>query len=247
MAQYNYRNITLTTLLTMLQSRLQNSPYWSLLELRENINEAIRLYQLGTLRWKQRYQVVTSPGQVFYPLDTLSVVPAAPPILLPLRISFNGAPLFFSTLSNMDNSGYANWQIQTTVTVGAPDVPQLWGLEGLNYMFLWPADSVGSNSLQIDAATMAPLFATDGSGDGAFLNLDSGEVSTLLDYSQHISQFKRGAGRIQATMPKLKAFMKALALQNSFFAASAIFKKAYALQQDREKRTAAGAATPRYR
>jgi len=233
----------------MLQSRLQNSPYWSLVGLRENINEAIRLYQLGTLRWKQRYQASSVAGQVFYDLSALTVAPASPAMLLPLRISFNGTPLFFSTLCDLDNSGYQSWQIQTTATVGSPDFPQLWGLEGLNYLFLYPADAAGDGSLQIDAATMAPLFPTDGSGDGQFLNLDSGEVSTLLDYAQHVSMIKRGAGRVQATMAKLKAFMKAVALSNSFFAASAIFKKSYSDQKDRttRPRLADMAGSPRFR
>jgi hypothetical protein len=240
----------------MLQSRLQGSPYWDLVELRTNINEAIRLYQLGTLRWKQRFQAQSVLGQVFYDLTTLpGTLNAAnqPCILIPLRISFNSNPLFFSTLDDMDNSGIESWQIQSTAEAGAPDVPQLWGLVGLNYAFLYPADSVGGNALQIDAAIQAPLFATDGSGDDAFLNLDSGEVSTLLDYAQHVSQFKRGSGRVQATMPKLKSFMKAISLQNSFFAASAIFKKNYADQKDRSTRPRLASdqsgvpATPRYR
>jgi len=223
----------------MLLSRLQNSPYWSAVELRENINEAIRIYQLGALRWKQRFIVQTIAGQCFYDTTTLPGTLDAndnPLILMPIRIAFNSEPLFFSTLDDMDSAGIGNWQIQTTAMVGAPDVPQLWGNVGLNLFFIYPADSAGGGSLQIDAATQAPIFATDGSGDGAFLNLDSGEVSTLLDYAQHISQIKRGGGKVQATMPKLKAFMRAVALQNSFFAASALFKKSYSDQHDRTTR-----------
>lgn len=232
---------------------MQNSYFWSGIEYRSNLNEMFKVFQMGTLFWKSRFISPTITGLVFYDLTSLPGTLDAnnnPLILMPLRVAFNGSPLDFCQLSDLDN-GIVKWQSQNTASPGAPKTPQIWGTNGLNYLYLWPADAAGNGALQIDAAVRAPQFATDGTDDAKTVNIESGMVGPMLDYCQHIAQIKRGTQQLQATMPKLKNFMRLIAATNSMFAASAIFKDTYALQAERKARSAAdfsGQASPaRYR
>ena len=227
--------------MVLLQNRLQNVNFWSGIEYRTNLNECFKILQLGCLLWKARFISYTVAGQVFYDLTSLPGTLDAnsnPLILMPLRVAFNQSPLDFTSLGDIDN-GLPSWQVKTTDSPGAPKTPQMWGTNGLNVMFLWPADAAGNGSLQIDAAVRAPWFATDGSDDAKTVNIESGMVGPMLDYCEHIAQIKRGTQRVQATMPKLKSFMGLISKQNSMFAASSIFKSDYAIQQDRRARSAA--------
>jgi hypothetical protein len=236
---FNIRNVTLAFLLQLLQARLQNSPFYSLIELREYINEAISNYQVATLKWKGRFSALTTAGQVFYDLTSLAGTldkNGNPQILMPLRVAFNGEPLDFCAIDDMDNGGLPSWQAQTTASPGAPNIPELWGTIGLNMAFIWPADAQGSQSLLIDAAVRAPVFAIDGSQDANTIDLDSGAISQLLDMAQHLSQYKRGTAMVKATLPKLKAFMKVISTENAFLAAQGEFRQAVAEQTDKKKR-----------
>jgi hypothetical protein len=233
-----YQNVSLLTLVTLLQNRIQNTAFYGAVEIREIINEAIRLWQIGSLYWKARMVAATTAGLVFYDLTTLNGTLDAnnkPRILMPLRVAFNTKPLDFCAINDMD-AGIPLWQIQTTATPGAPTTPQLWGTLGLNYLYIWPADAAGGNALQIDAAVRAPVFLTDGSQDANKIDIDSAAISQLLDYAQHVCNIKRGAAMLRATMPKLRSFMKAVATQNSLFAASSIYKSTYGEQSDRRTR-----------
>lgn len=233
-----FQQVSLGTLVTLLLGRLQNSAFYGAVELRENINEAIRVWQVGSLYWKARMVAATSAGRVFYDLTTLNGTLDSnnrPRILMPLRVAFNTKPLDFCAINDMD-AGIPKWQIHTTATPGAPSTPQLWGTEGLNYLYIWPADAVGQNALQIDAAVRAPVFLTNGSQDANKIDLDSAAISQLLDYAQHVCNIPRGAAMLRATMPKLRSFMRAIGMQNSLFAASSIFKASYSEQSNRRTR-----------
>ena len=230
--------MSLSTLVTLLLGRIQNSAFYGAVELRENINEAIKIFQIASCYWKARMVATTAAGRVFYDLTTLNGTldgDGNPRILMPLRVAFNTAPLDFCAINDMD-AGIPHWQIQTTATAGAPSTPQLWGTVGLDYLYIWPTDAVGENALQIDSAVRAPVFATDGSEDANKIDLDSSAISQLLDYAQHVCQIKRGTQMVQVTVPKLRSFMRAVAAQNSLFTASSIFKKSYAEQSDRRTR-----------
>ena len=235
-----YTNISFANLKTLLRARLQNSLFYTDIEIAEFLNECFSLLQIGSLYWKSRFQAQSVAGLVFYDLSSLAGTlddNGNPQILMPLRVAFNQSPLDFCAISDLDNGGISNWQTQTTATAGAPDVPQLWGTVGLNFLYLWPSDAVGGNDIQLDCAVRAPHFATDGSDDALKVNIESGMIPAMLDYCQHIAQIKRGAGQIAATMPKLKSFFRLIAQTNSMFAASSIFKESYALQTERKART----------
>ena len=249
-----YQNLSCASLVNLFYNRVQNNLFWSSAEAHGFINEALRVLQVGSLYFRDRFDVTTVAGQVFYDLTSTPGTLDSnnnPLILMPIRGAFNGAPLDFSPVDSLDNSGISNWQCALTTTKGQPTTPQLWGTIGLGYLFTWPTDAVGNNALLIDAAVRAPQFATDGSQDTQTVNIDSSMVGPLLDYCQHIAQIKRGTAMVQSTMPKLKSFLRLVAQQNSMFAASSLFKATYADQTDRKKRFAgdmSGKATPaRYR
>ena len=248
-----YRNIQFGQLVTLLQNRLQNTGFWTGIEYRQNLDEALKLLQVTSLYWRSRFAATTIAGLVFYDLTSLPGTLDAngnPQILMPLRVAFNSNPLSFSSIGDIDN-GIVGWQQQTTASPGAPDEPQIWGTLGLGYMFLWPSDAVGNNSIQIDAAVRAPWYALDGSDDAKFVNIDSAMISSLLDYAQHVCQQKRQNQMLFSTNSKFKGFMRTISQQNSLFLASSIFKDNFALQQDRKNRTAGDFSgkpvSPRYR
>jgi hypothetical protein len=231
-----YQSVTLGFLISLLQGRLRNAQFWTLVELRTNLNEAISILQCGTLNWKERFRYTTQAGQMFV---DLTAIPddhgVTGRILMPLRVTFNGTPLDFATLTDMDE-GVPYWQLQATGQKGVANRVQLWGNVGLSYMFIWPSDGQGGNGLGLDCAVRAPVFPTDGSGDKQFLNLDSSAVQALLGEAEFICAFKRGIGEVQRTMPKHVNFMRMIAETNAFFKASSVYKDQYAEQTDRKSR-----------
>ena len=143
----SYRNIRFADLIVLLKNRLQNISFWTDIEYRTNLNEALSLLQISSLTWRARFAVTTIAGLVFYDLTSLPGTLDAdgnPQILMPLRVAFNSNPLSFSSIGDTD-SAIIGWQAQTTTTADAPDEPQFWGTLGLNYLYIWPADAVGNN------------------------------------------------------------------------------------------------------
>jgi hypothetical protein len=233
-----YQSIRFSTLMSLLRGRLQNTRFWTDREIRGLLNEALKVFQVATLYWKTRLVLPTISGQVWYSLPDQPACQDAAGFLgflMPIRVAYNSTPLEFCALTDLDN-GLQDWQIQLAGVKGAPKRPQMWGLCGLNYLFLWPADPVGNQALQIDAAAHAPSFRHNGADDGEFCDIESGAVSQLLDYAQHVAQLKRGAGVLQSTMPQLQSFMRAVTLTNSLFRASSAWASNYAEQSDRRTR-----------
>ena len=218
-----YQNVTLAQLTTLEQARLDNPAFWSAEEYTNSFNIALSLFQLATGRWRQRFVVTTVAGRVFYFIPNLTQLQVGGicQVLQPIRMVFNGGPpLGWTSFTDLDLT-YPGWQIQTTATPGAPTTPRMGGMIGLNIAFIWPADAVGNNALQLDCLTNAPRLVNQTD----YINLDSTEIVEILNFSQHFLSMKRGGIFFQRTMPLFESFMRMLADRNSYLLNVSIFRQ----------------------
>ena len=218
-----YSNITLAQLNTLLMARFDSPLFWSDEERRCALNMGLSIMQIATGRWRQRYVVTTVAKRVFYSIPALPQLQVGGicQVLQPIRVSFNGSPpLGWSSFTDMDMA-YPGWQAQTTATAGAPAAPKMCGPAGCNWLWLWPADAAGGNSLAIDAITNAPQLVN--SGD--FVNLDNTETVALLDFAQHSMSFKRGGIFFARTLPLLQEFYRMCADRNAYLLNLSIFRQ----------------------
>lgn len=201
-----YQRITLGEMKTKLMDRLGNSVFWDkYAEVAIYINEALRVWNLMTGQWKDKFTYNTVANQIFYTISDH--------ILKPMRVTFNGLPLDLTSLFSLDN-GEAGWQADSSV-------PNVWFPVGLTKIGIHPADSVGDNSLVVEGLVLAPVL-TD---DTAYLDLGEWQVQALLDYAQHIASFKQGGEEFKATQALLQNFFKAAGIQNDKFTKSAIYRR----------------------
>jgi hypothetical protein len=218
-----YQNITLSDLDILLQSRFDNPGFWSSGERRDALNEGLSIFQLATGRWRKRFTVTTVAKRVFYNIPTLSQLQIGGicQALQAIRVSFNGpTPLGWSSFYDMD-CAYPGWQAQTTATPGSPATPQMCGPAGVNWLWIWPADAVGNNSLLFDLVLNAPKLVNA----GEFVNLDTTEITGLLDYAQHKMSFKRGGIFFARTIPLYQGFLRMMADRNSYLMNIDIFRR----------------------
>ena len=204
-----YSQVTLSDIISLIRNRMQNSWFWSDQELQDAINEAIRIFQLATGFWSDRYTLTTVARRVIYNTSLIQDANGVPQILMPVRILHNSIPLSPTSVSDMDN-GFPGWQLQTTNTSGLSTVPLLWGPMGLNKFFIWPADYAGSTGLQIDAMKRAPVLTSDSD----YIDIDSTMVPPILDLIQHTLSFKRSGPAFRSTVTLLQSFFKNAAMRN---------------------------------
>lgn len=232
-----FQNTNLTTLIALERNRLSalSSVFWTTQEIIDALNEGLRFYNLCTGRFKGRLIITTIPSRCIYDLTDVSIYnprAAAPPVVAPLRVNFNrGAPLGWSSVSDMDII-YPGWQLQTTSSGGGvPTTPQMAGPLGLNMLFLWPADNVGGNSLALDAVVPAPILVngTD------FVNLDNAEITALLDFAEWRLMLKKGGIYVAQAQPLLRQFLRMAAGRNSYLRTLSLYKSA--IGDDRARRT----------
>jgi hypothetical protein len=223
-----YQVITLASLRTLVFNRIQNPYFFGTQEKDDVVNETIRIYQLATGRWTDRYVISTVANRCIYQTSSITVTATAgtlpptgiPQVLMPIRIAFNSDPLEPTSLSDMDN-GFPGWQVQTTATGGSVStVPLLWGPLGLNKFFIWPADAAGKNGLQIDAVKRAPVLRNDSD----YVNLDTSEIPAFIGYSQHVLMFKRGGQNFAITQAGYNEFLRMLAQRNEMLKAESIYR-----------------------
>lgn len=225
-----YQTITLGTLQTLVYARVENSPFWSLNEVNWAINEGVKLYGLSTGRFKQRFVINTVAKRCIYTVATGNS-PNLPNVLAILRVAYNGTPLAWSSVDDID-AAFPGWQAQTTASAGVPNAPLMAGtFGGLNYFFIWPCDPTGGNSLQLDTIVSAPVLVN--SGD--FLNLDQSEAVAIIGFAVWRLCFKRGGIYLEESKPLLKQFLAMCAQRNGNLRALSIFRES--IGDDRSRRT----------
>jgi hypothetical protein len=216
-----YQNLTLAQLRVLAFNRIQNSNFFAVAEVNDAINEGIRVWNLGVGFWKGRFVLTTTAIRCIYDIPSLVQLETGgiTQVLMPLRMAFNSLPMDPSSIFDMDN-GNPGWQAQTTQSSGVPSTPCQWGPIGCNKFYIWPADADGNNGIQIDALVRAPVLVNDGD----YINIDSSEVPSFMDYVNHVLMFKRGGAPFQSTMPKMANFLRSVGMRNAHLRATGIFR-----------------------
>lgn len=216
-----FTQITRAQLRAQVYARLGQSTFWRDDEVNRYIQEALRVWNALTGYWKTRDATTkTTVGEHWYTVP--SVVTSG------MRVLWNGKPLYYSSLWDLDNGRY-QWESETTTTGGdVPTTPVLWTPAGLKLIAIWPGDAVAQNSIVFDGISKTPILTSDGS----YIDIGSEELVSLLDYIEHIAIFKEGGKEFAASIPLQQAFIKGAMEKNAMLMASAHFRKWLGMQKD---------------
>jgi hypothetical protein len=73
-----YQKITLAELRTLVRARLHSATFWTDSEIRNGLNEGLKLYQVSTGRWRGRFTIQTEAGRVIYDCTKIAQLTQAP-------------------------------------------------------------------------------------------------------------------------------------------------------------------------
>lgn len=183
------------------------------------LQEAFRVFNVLTGFWRDRVvMAATVAGQHFYTVPaTLSYI---------LRVEVNQRPLGSSSLWDLDY-GQPQWEGESAAS---GEFPKVFAPAGTNQFALWPASFAGGESLVVEGVIPAPTLSTVG-----FVNLGKDELETILDYAEHIAQFKEGGQEFDASQELLKSFLQECGERNGMLMQSSKFR-GYMGLTDRKKR-----------
>lgn len=216
-----YTTYTLTDLRTQLAARWDRAAFWTDEEARLAINESFRTWNLLVGAWRQRFVTATVANSPYY------VTPAG--AFVPIHITWREQPLDDGSLADLDR-GRPSWRSETVASGGeVPAVPTLWAPLGVTRFVIWPADTVATHQLAIDAVIPAPALVTP--SDTADVN--EADLGLLLGFALRLAAFKKPGQRFLELKSHEDAFYKAAAVQSAAFRASAVYR-AY-LGQDRSR------------
>lgn len=200
--------------------------FWRTAELNAYINETLRCWNMLTGYWRGKVNVTpagTVANQVWYSLPA--------PMTSGMRVTFNNVPLNVASLDQLDN-GRPQWEGETTTSGGdVPAVVDSWAPAGLTLIAIWPADAAGGNNLMCDGILTTPTVSADADP----IDIGEDDIDTLLDYAEHLCQFKEGGAEFAASVETLyKPFLQAAATRNAILMASAEFRKWMGLHMDED-------------
>ena len=211
-----YAAVTLSTLQTRLNERVENSAFYTTAELTLAINEALRVWNLYTGTWRKRITIALTP-------DSDSYVTLPQTMTFPMRIAQGSVPMEKTSLHDLD---YAKpgWEGQLIGDTGMPSAPVAWAPVSLSLFAYWPRVIATGTTLTVDGVAVTPVL----SASGDFIDLNESRHNVLLDYAKHYLSIKRGGMELQATSPALVAFLEAAADENALFRESSFFRWAMA-------------------
>ena len=131
-----------------------------------------------------------------------------------LGLEINGAySLFPDAVRNGDDFN-PEWQAQT------PGPPSSCYQSGLNLIGFNPPDSNNTYTVTIQVVENSPIPTTFAS----WLQIARDDLDSVLDYAQHVAQFKAGGQEFTDTIPLLQNFMAHAAQYNRILATMGIFE-----------------------
>lgn len=203
-----YQQVTLAQLQAYFYEQVGgNSAFFRLNEVTAILQESVRVYNVLTGFWRGNVTIAggTVAGQTWY------TVP--PGLSYITRVECNQVPLNVSSLWDLDY-GQSTWESETG-TAGDP-APKVWAPCGVNLFALWPSSFAGGQSLVAFGVTPAPVLTNVG-----FIDVGQSELETILDYAQHIAQFKEGGQEFDASQLWLSDFLKDASGRNAILMNSA--------------------------
>lgn len=207
-----YAQFTLPQLITLFYEQVGgNSAFWRIDEATRILQEALRVFNCLTGFWRTRVDAgLTVAGQVYYPTPAgLSYI---------LRVEVDEVPMSSTSLYDLDY-GQPTWESEVCTST---TIPQAWAPVGFNQFALWPASFAGAESLIVEGVQPAPVLASLAPTD--FVNLGQDELETILDYAQHVAQFKEGGQEFEASQLLLKEFLKEAGERNAVLMQSSKFR-----------------------
>lgn len=209
-----------------------HSVFWTGVEARLAINEALRDWNLLTGRWRTSLTLSTTAGGVEYLLSSM--------LLYGMRVTVSGTPLVITSTYELDY-GRPSWRGETTASLGdVPTTPTLWAPQSLQQIVIWPATAgVGVSNLVIEGVANTPVLVEDAD----FVDLGEELIGILADYALHIVTFKQGGPIWQATLALQRAFLQAAAEENSLLKTSQFFRRYAGLDRRRDLKPSTGVPT----
>ena len=215
-----YAQFTLAQLQAFFYEQVDgNQTFWRPDEVTRILQESFRVFNCLTGFWRGRVAGGnTAAGQHWYN------VPSG--LTYPLRVLLNGVPLNPSSLYDLDY-GQPTWESDTCAS---GQLPNAWAVGGVNLYAIWPASFEGGESLTIEGVVPAPVLTSSG-----FVNLGQDELETILDYAEHIAQFKEGGQEFNASQELLKEFLKDAGERNAVLLQSAKFRTWMGLSSQKKR------------
>lgn len=201
-----YQQFTLAQLLALFYEQVGgNQAFFRPDEATRILQESFRVFNVLTGFWRGRVSMgLTVANQVYY---------ATPPgMSYLLRAEVNEVPCASSSLWDLDY-GRPGWENER-------GTPNTFAPMGVNLFALWPASAVGGESLVVDGVVSAPVLTSVG-----FVNLGQDELETILDYAEHVAQFKEGGQEFQSSDLLLQEFLKEAGGRNAVLMQSSKFRK----------------------
>lgn len=207
-----YQSYTLQDLQLRMAEKYDSSIFWTADEATDAINEALLMWNLLTGFWKDTITITTTNGNWDYALPSS--------IVFGMRVEYDGKPLGFASMQDMDN-GKPGWQGQTTTSGGSvPTTVSKWLPLSIDMIAIWPADE-GGHTLTVDGVSATPKLVdlTD------FIDIGAEALNVILGYALHALALKEGGDRFEGTMPYFLQFLSEAAEENDQLTQSSIFRE----------------------
>jgi hypothetical protein len=227
-----YQAVTLEDLRKAIAAKRDGILQWTPEEERLAINEALRLWNLLTGRWRRRASQNTGVGTVEYTLPSTMVYG--------MRVVVSGTPLAVASTTELDLMR-PSWRSETVASGGdVPTAPTVWVPISLLRIAIWPAmNSVVVNGLQVDGVSATPIL----SEPGDFVDLGQELFDHLLNLVLHLLAFKIGGQTWKATLPAFQRFLQAAAEENGVLKANQKFRRWAGLNRRVDLQKAKGEST----
>lgn len=194
--------VTLGELIQQAYDRVENNrAFYPREEVVDIINEGICVFNLFTAFLQETVELpgLTVAGRVFY------AVP--PPIIIPIRIQYEGRLLEPYALSNIDQA-VPDWLKHNSNSEGYP--PQQWVPIGIDKFALYPADAEGGRSVQVTGVIEPPPLVED--DDEMIFPVEIG--NTFSDYCAHALQLDEGGATFKTSELIYKSFLSDVSAQS---------------------------------
>jgi len=209
-----YTQTTLADLQALMVQRWDQVVFWTPEEARLSLNEALRLWNLLTGRWRTRVLLDVNSPPAAEQTPPFSDVRLPGVLTYAMRVTTAaGSPLIPTSIAELDLAR-PQWSLETTASGGdVPTIPTLWAPASLTQINIWPTlpgPGISIGALLCDGVMATPVLRapTD------LVDLGEEILDVVTDFALHVAAFKEAGDRWRATRPYFEAFLQAAADEN---------------------------------